>query len=371
MNPANPAEILPGLRPGSRVLILRLRSLGDVVMLTPALAALHSARPDLRITVAVEPAFAAVLEGNPALSEILLVGSFLQTVVEIRQRRFPVVFNQHGGPRSAYMTALSGAPVRVCWKHCRLGVVYNVRVPGAEHFFGRRKVHTVEHRLTQFYWAGLERGPIPPARVYPQADAVASVAAKLQRSGLRPEQPYAVMHPGAAYFTKRWAADKFAEIARWLREERGIVPVIRLGPGERDTAVAMKKQFAPHSIVFEPDALDLREVIALMARARLFVGNDSGPAHLASAAGRPAVVIFGSTDSATWRPWQTAHRVVQNDFPCNPCRGDRCYAFDEPRCILSVTLEQVRGACEALLDTAPATVAALLSVESLKPQKDS
>lgn len=371
MKPANPAEILPSLSNGSRVLILRLRSLGDVVMLTPALAALHAARPDLRLTVAVEPAFAPLLEGNPAVSEILLVGGFLRTVGEIRRRNFPLVFNQHGGPRSAYMTALSGAPVRVCWEHCRFGFVYNVRVPAAEHFFGSRKVHTVEHRLTQFYWAGLERGPIPPARVYPQADAAASVAEKLRQSGLRPRQPYAVMHPGAAYFTKRWAAEKFAALARWLREERGIVPVIRLGPGERAAAASMRQQFAPSSIVFEPDALDLREVIALMAGARVFIGNDSGPAHLAAATGRPAVVIFGSTDSATWRPWQTAHRVVQNDFPCNPCRGDRCYAFDEPRCILSVTLEQVQGACAALLDETAAPVAAVLPAKSLEPQKDS
>jgi ADP-heptose:LPS heptosyltransferase len=368
LNPANPAEILPGLPTGSRVLILRLRSLGDVVMLTPALAALHSARPDLRLTVAVEPEFAVILEGNPAVSEVLPARNFGATVGEIRRRIFSVVFNQHGGPTSAFLAALSGAPVRVCWDHCQFQFFYNVRVPGAANFFGPRKVHTVEHRMTQFYWAGLERGPIPPARVYPQADALASVAEKLRKSGLRAEQAYAVMHPGAAYFTKRWAVEKFADIARWLRAEHGIVPVIRLGPGERDAATAMKQQFAPHGIVFEPKDLDLRELIALVSQARLFVGNDSGPAHLATAAGRPAVVIFGSTDSATWRPWQTDHRVVQNDFPCNPCKGDRCYAFDEPRCILSVTLEQVREACAALLGVA---IPGVIPSASLKPQGDS
>lgn len=364
MKLSNPSSLLPGLAPGSSLLILRLRSLGDVVMLTPALAALYAARPDLRITVAVESAFAPVLEGNPAVSEILLARSFGETVREIRRRKFAVVFNQHGGPTSAYLSALSGAPVRVCWDDSQFSFLYNVRVPPAEHFFGSRKVHTVEHRMTQFYWTGLERAPIPPARVFAQPGAIASVEKKLAERGLRAGERYAVMHPGAAYFTKRWAADKFSEIARWLREERGMVPVIRLGPGERAAAPAMKQQFAPHGIVFDPDALDLREVIALISRARLFVGNDSGPAHLATAAGRPAVVIFGSTDSATWRPWQTEHRVVQNDFPCNPCPGDRCYAFEEPRCILSVTVEQVREACAALLAAAPAVV-------HLEPQKGS
>ena len=371
MKLSNPSGLLPGLAPGSSLLILRLRSLGDVVMLTPALDAVHAARPDLRITVAVEPAYAPVLEGNPAVSEILLVRNFGTAVREIRRRKFPVVFNQHGGPTSAYLSALSGAPVRVCWDDCQFSFVYNVRVPPAEHFFGPRTVHTVEHRLTQFYWTGLERAAIPPARIFPQAAAVARVSQKLAERALQPGEPYAVMHPGAAYFTKRWAAEKFAEIARWLREERGIVPIFRLGPGERDAAAAMKQQFSPHSIVFDPDALDLREVIALISRAHLFVGNDSGPAHLAAAAGRPAVVIFGSTDSSTWRPWRTEHRVVQNDFPCNPCKGDRCYAFAEPRCILSVTVEQVREACAALLDAAPGPNSTVLPVSSLKPQEDS
>jgi ADP-heptose:LPS heptosyltransferase len=371
LKPSNPSNLLPELAKNSSLLILRLRSLGDVVMLTPALAALHATRPDLRLTVAVEPELAPVLEGNPAVEEILLVREFLEAVHEIRRRRFPVVFNQHGGPTSAYLTALSGAPVRVCWKHCRYGFVYNVRVPDAEYFFGPRKPHTVEHRMTQFYWTGLERGPIPPARVYPHPRALANVERKLKERGLAAEWPYAVMHPGAAYFTKRWAAEKFAEIARWLRETRGIVPVIRLGPGERDIAQELRQALSPQGVVFEPEALDLREVIALISRARLFIGNDSGPAHLAAATARRSVVIFGSSDSVTWRPWQSEHRVVQNDFPCNPCKGDRCYAFDEPRCILSVTVEQVRDACAALLDAAPVTTAAVFPAARPESQKDS
>ena len=349
MKPANPAGILPGLPPGSSVLILRLRSLGDVVMLTPALAALHQFRPDLRITVAVEPPFAAVLEGNPAISDILLVQGSAETIREIRARKFPLVYNQHGGPTSAFLARSSGAPLRVCWDHAQFQFFYNVRVPPPEVFFGARKVHTVEHRISQFYWTGLPRGPIPPAQVFPQPDARAGVQRKLGERGVAPGQPYAVLHPGAGTFTKRWALEHFADAARWLRESHGIVPVVRLGPGEAAIAARVREQFAPHSVVFDAQALNLREAIALIAGARLFLGNDSGPAHLAAAAGRPAAVIFGSTDSANWRPWMTEHRVVQNDFPCNPCKGDRCYAFPEPRCILSVTVEQVREACAALL----------------------
>ena len=94
---------------------------------------------------------------------------------------------------------------------------------------------------------------------------------------------------------------------------------------------------------------------AALAEARLFVGNDSGPAHMAAALGRPLVVIFGSSSSPIWGPWQpqAAHpqaSVVQNKFECNPCPGDHCYKFAQPECILSITFEQVKAAVERSLD---------------------
>ncbi len=349
VNVAN--HILPDLPQGAEVLIIRLRSLGDVVMLTPALAALHAWRPDLRLSVLLEPPFAAVLEGNPAVAEVLLHRDFFSTASSLRRRRFPVTFNQHGGPTSAFLTAAAGSPSRICWSHCRFGFLYNLRIPDVGVLDARKHFHTVEHRLTQFYWAGLPPSSIPPVQVFPQPDAMASVEQLLAAHGLGPRSPFAVLHPGAAYFTKRWALEHFAAAGQWLHSQHGLAPVIVLGPGDRELVPAVRRLFPSPAVVF--DSLSLRELIALISRARLFLGNDSGPAHLASAAGRPVAIIFGSSDSVTWRPWQVPHRVVQNEFSCNPCRGDRCYAFPEPRCILSVTPEQVREACDALLAETP------------------
>ncbi len=347
MKSSNPSSLLPGLPEAAEILIVRLRSVGDVVLLTPALAALRAWRPDLRLRVLVEPGCAAVLERNPAVTEILLARDFLATVRELRRRRFAIAFNQHGGPTSALLTSASGAPVRVCWEGRQFSFLYNVHVPGPVMVNGRSSMHTVEHRISQFFWTGLPAGPIPPAAVYPNPLAVAAISQKLAGLGIAAGRPYAVLRPGAATFTKRWAVEHFAEIARWLRNAHGLAPVVDLGPGDRDIAAAIRQHLAPVGPVF--DSLDLRELIALIAGARLYIGNDTGPTHIAAALGRPSVVIFGSSSSVYWRPWNTEHRVVQNDFPCNPCRGDRCYAFAEPRCILSVTLEQVRDACAALL----------------------
>ncbi|MGC1105686.1 MAG: glycosyltransferase family 9 protein [Candidatus Acidiferrales bacterium] len=335
-------SLLKDLPQGAEVLIIRLRSLGDVVLLTPALSAVHAWRPDLRLCVLVEAFCAPVLEGNPAVAEILTMESFSPTAAKLRRRHFPVVYNQHAGPTSALLAASIGARKRVCWTRRQFSFVYNVLVtdPGD-------KIHTVEHRMEQFYATGLPRGPIPAARIYPQEDARAAVSARLVKAGIVPGAAYAVIHPGGKYFTKRWAIENFVALARWLKEQRGLEPVFSAGGNETEIVNELRRQCGREFALV--DSLDMRQLIALVAGARVFIGNDSGPTHIATAAGRPVVAIFGSSSSVHWRPWQTANRVVQNDFPCNPCAGDRCYAFAEPRCILSVTLPQVQEACAALL----------------------
>jgi heptosyltransferase-3 len=348
LNLSSPTSLLPDLPPGAQVLIVRLRSIGDVVLTTPALAALHAWRPDLRLSVLLEPSCAPVLEGNPAVEEVILSGDSLPTVQQLRKRQFSIAFNQHAGPRSALLTRFSGAPVRVCWAHRQFSSLYNVLVPEPVPVEGESvQMHTVEHRLRQFYWTGLPAGPIPAAAVYPRPTAIAAVQQQLAERGIEPGMPYAVLRPGGRYFTMRWSVEHFGAIARWLREAHGIATVVDLGKGDREVIAAVRYHLGRVSAVFQ--SLDLRELIALLAGTRLFVGNDSGPTHIAAALGLPTVAIFGSSSAVHWRPWKTEHRVVQNYFPCNPCRGDHCYEFDQPRCILSVTVDQVREACEALL----------------------
>jgi heptosyltransferase-3 len=344
----DPAALLPALPEGAEILIIRLRRLGDVVMLTPALAALHEWRPDLRLNVLVEPGVAAVLEGNPAVAERLEYRGFASAVAMMRRRKFPVVFNQHGGPTSASLTFASGSPARVCWSYCQFAFCYNVLVPHpTENYFTDRKPHTIEHRMTQFWFTGLPRGPVPPARVYPQPDAVAAVNEKLRACGVEAGQPYAVVHPGATFFTRRWAVENYGQVARWLRDAHGLVSVAAPGPGDHEILPAIREHFRAPSVVLE--GVNVDEMIALIAGARLFLGNDTGPAHLASATGRPAVVIFGPNDAITWGPWRTPHRAIESKSRCASCPSGRCYAFDESRCILSVSVEQVREACAALL----------------------
>jgi heptosyltransferase III len=339
--------LLPGLPLGSRVLIIRLRSLGDLVLETPAIAALKAWRPDLRISVLVEPRFAAVLEGNPAISEILASGGLGATSLDLRRRKFPMVFNQHGGPRSAMLTAASGSPQRVGWKGYQYSFLYNVPVPDAAQFYSRAGVHAIEHRLSQFYWTGLPRGPIPPTQVFPQPEAQYAMARKLAEKGISRERSYAVLQPGARLAGMRWPVSQFAEIARWLKTSHGIASVVNCGTPDRAVASLVRNEMGSCAII--PDAMSIRELVALISGARLFVGNDSGPAHIASALQRPAVVIFSLTDPVQWRPLQAANRVLSTGAQFGHPRGDKAVLSHPGRPVSSISVDQVREACNQLL----------------------
>lgn len=331
----------------SQILIVRLRSLGDLVLETPVIAALHEWRPDLKISVLAEPRFAAVFEGNPAVSEVIASREFLETGRQLRIRRFSVAYNQHGGPRSAVLTAASGAEARVGWEGFQFSFLYDVKVPDTREFYETPIVHAVEHRISQLYATGLPRGPIPRAQVFPQPDAIESVQQILVENGVAPSAKYAVMQPGARLPGMRWPTAKFAELARWLREQHGIGGVVNLGPGDAEIWADVHRDMS--DCVLLPKPLDLRELIALIAGARIFVGNDSGPAHIAAASGIPALVFYSSTNPAQWHPWKSPHRALHTGATFNPTRGDKSLAESEPNSIDSITIEEARSACEDLL----------------------
>jgi heptosyltransferase III len=337
--PPDSSELLPALPPGAEVLICRLRSLGDMVLETPALAALHAWRPDLRLCVLAEPWCAPVLDGNPAVAEVVLSGGLAETALRLRRRCFPIFFNQHGGPRSALLAGGSGAPWRVCWTGYQYSFLYNVHVPDREEFFGTAAVHMVEHRLSQFYWTGLPRGPIPRTRVFPQAAVMASVERQLASRGIAPGGAYAVLQPAARTPGMRWPVEKYAALARILREEHSMATVVNLGRRDEELAAEVRRKISGCAVVV--DSFTVPELIALLAGARLFVGNDSGPAHVAAAADCPCVVLFGPTNPVEWGPWRARHRVVRASGAAS--------GKSEPPPIRSIAVDEVLAACEQLL----------------------
>jgi ADP-heptose:LPS heptosyltransferase len=181
--------------------------------------------------------------------------------------------------------------------------------------------------------------------------AAAALAVKLERAGIDAKSRIAMIHPAAAFDTKTWSAANFALVAEYFATLE--MNVVAVGTkNERGVLDAMKD--SSNVPVVDFDDLSLPEIAALAERSSIFVGNDSGIAHIASAVGTPSVVIFGSSNVAHWRPWTDArNEVVFEPFECQPCAGYRCEKFDEPKCILAVRPEGVIEAIERVLAASP------------------
>lgn len=350
--------------------MIRLRSIGDIILLTPALCLLKAWRPDLRVSVMVEPRFQELLENNPDVEEIVApaagrgwnkIKSRWQTVRELRARHFSLCLNLHGGPTSAFLARWSGATCKVGFHHYRGRGAYDILVPDARMILGHPDVHTAELQAAAFFHLGLPKSEVPRARIFVSSRHYDWWERKRAEFGLSVDQGYVLIHPTALYATKQWAPDNFGQIGNYLELEKRLIPIYSCGPGESAVLDAVKR--AVGSPLRRLEGASLGEFAAALSGARLFLGNDSGPAHMAQALGRPSVVIFGSSSSVIWGPWprpessaavkktrpENTAQVVQNSYECNPCPGDRCYRFERPECILSVKYEQVQSAVDDVL----------------------
>jgi len=351
--------ILPNLPQAAKLLFIRLRSLGDTILSTPLYTALKMWRPDLRISVLVEQPYDQILLDNPDLESVLSIpgedikgaGRWavrLKTIQTIRAGEFDCCINLHGGSTSSLLTGLSGSPYRVGLESFRYGFCYNVRIEPPVLPDRGLKLHTVQYQNEWLQALGLPLGDIPPMRLIPNESLEMEVARKLAGTGINLRSSYAVIQPTSKFLTKEWSPGGFAEISDFLKLKLGCQTLLVGGPNE-DAKLRRVSELC-HYQTARLSNLSLPELVWVIGKARLFIGNDSGPTHLAAALQVPLVVLFGSSDSRVWYPWKVRYTIVQNPFECNPCPGYRCLVYDKPKCILSITAAQVKSAIERLLD---------------------
>ncbi len=333
-----------------KVLLVRLRSIGDTVLSTPSLFALRRFLPDAEIDILVEDWVAPVLDNHPHLDNVVVLerGGFTsraRVARQIRSTGYDVVYNLHGGTTATFLTRATGARHRVGFKSYQYAQLHNHQAPSPLLLWGQQKTHSVEQQLALLGWTGVPVTDRPRTHVAVTPEASRTVAEGLEEAGLADRQ-IALIHPAAAFATKQWAAENFARVAESLAA-RGFAPVAIAAPNEREILVSLMDQASVPIVSFD---LSLPEVAALAARSQIFVGNDSGIAHIAAAVGAPSVVIFGSSNVAHWRPWnKAAAEVVLEQMPCQPCHGYFCEKFPQPECILRVPVERVVAAIDKVL----------------------
>ncbi len=335
-----------------RVLVVRLRSIGDTVLTTPSLFALKRFLPDAQIDILLEDWVAPVLDGFEYVDKVITLkrGSAIsraRVARQLRASRYDVAYNLHGGTTATLLTRASGATHRIGYSAYQYARLHNHVSPSSSLLWGRNKTHSVEQQLALLGWTGVPVTDRPATHLAVTQAALARVTTQLREAGLDETRSFAVIHPAAAFDTKQWATDRFARVAEELAA-RDLAVVVITEPAEAHIAQALRQN--SKTPVTTLTDLSLPEVTALNSQARLFVGNDSGIAHIATAVGAPSVVIFGSSNTAHWRPWAKAPaEVVLEEMECQPCHGYFCEKFEQPECIKRVPVERVVAAIDRVL----------------------
>ncbi len=334
----------------NRILVIKLKQPGDILVSTPVIAALKEAWPHSRLTYLVPRGTEAMVAGHPGLDGLLVVdrqnGTWARSLAlirELRRQRFDLVIELSGGDRGAFYTWLSGAGTR-------LGLVR----PG-QPFWQRRfcftrllprppvRMHLVEQNLEPLRALGLN--PVQPRLQFFWDQAVEERIQEILASfGLTPGA-FAVMHPGAGWRFKCWTPEGYARVLEVLQGDWGL-PVVLTGTQaaheqELLAAILQESRVSPINLA---GRLSLKELGALIHRARLFFGMDSAPMHLAAAVGTPAVALFGPSGVFNWGPWGEGHLVLQKDWECVPCGRDGCEGSKVSRCLTEIGPEEVLAA---------------------------
>lgn len=332
------------------VLIIKLRYIGDVLLATPTIRAIKAAHPDVRVTMMVNRGTEDILFGNPDVEEVVVLdkGSLAaqwQLIAKLRRRRFDTVIDLTDGDRSAFLSWISGAPVRIGFndEHRWRGRYYTEVI---------QPVPVVRHRIDR------DLESLKPMNI--QADSkdmqlrltseeVNSADQLLDQLGVQQSQSMVILQPGARYWFKAWPPERFADLADRLTAYCGCQVLI--GGSGQDVGLAQQiLQMAKSSPMIMAGRTTIKQFAAIAKKSALFVGSDSGAMHIASAMGTPVVVLFGPSNPREWGPRGGPAEILYKEIDCRICFHPTCMR-DEENCMKLITVEEVCAAAQRLLVT--------------------
>jgi heptosyltransferase III len=324
----------------ARILVVQLRRIGDVILTLPASSALQRRYPDAVIDFLVEPPSAEAVIAAKVAHEVLIYNgkslvSALRWISLIRARRYDLVVDFMGNPRTALLTALAGAPRRAGPGHVFHRWAYNLRLPQSAQtvYAAREKIRMLE-----------------PLGV-PDDDQALPVIASW--SGRRPVANRVGFFPASRKITRQWPADKYAELGRLMRDRIGAELVIFWGPAEKSLAESVVKGIGGGATL-SAKTDTLASLAEQLSQCRLVVTNCAGPKHLAVAIGVPTLTIHSSSDPKAWTPSEhPLHATVRRDeLHCIGCRRNVCpYKLE---CLKGLETRRVFEAALNLLGKVPA-----------------
>ncbi|MGH7231594.1 MAG: lipopolysaccharide heptosyltransferase II [Nitrospiraceae bacterium] len=335
-----------------RLLIRGTNWIGDAVITEPAVTAMRELFPAARISLLVKPAVAELFTGHPACDDLLiyesrgrhagLAGKWT-LAGELRRRRFDLAILLQNAFEAAFLAWLAGIPRRYGYATDGRGWLLTDGIGVPDRAAMEHQVHYYLNLLRPLGWTG----PAGHPRLFLSDDERQAMDRRLAEAGLVPSDWLIGLNPGSTYGSaKRWFPERFAETADRLAATYGGRVVIVGGPAEEALGRAIADAMQAKPIVLS-GRTSVRELMAVIQRCRLFLTNDTGPMHIATAFGVPIVAVFGPTDSRTTSPLGNGHRIVRRSVECSPCLLRECPI--DHRCMAGVSVDEVyQAAAEQL-----------------------
>jgi heptosyltransferase I len=332
----------------SRLLVVRLGSLGDLIHTLPAVSAIRRAHPDAEIDWLVDAAHRGLLDLVPILTSVITLNhatpaGWLEARTTLRAREYAVALDFQGLIKSAALTWLSGARRKIGFGRDAL------REPIAASFYSEHvdvddSRHVIEKNLHLAATVGADTARID----FPLAVVESRALEELRTQGLG---PFALLNCGAAWPNKRWPAERFGGVAKWLNETHQLRSVVLWGPGEE--SLAAQAVAASDGAAVAAPATSLEDLVAMARAARLMVSGDTGPTHIAAALGTPVVALFGPTSSARNGMWTPGDIEISRYEQCD-CHYERACRRDAAGwCLGAIDEAEVCAAIDQRLRRSP------------------
>ena len=335
--------IPPGPDDVRRVLVIKLRAIGDIIQSTVVSKNLRLAFPGAAIHFLTEPPGKEVLKGNPHVDGVIVYDrslmSGLDLIRDVRRGHYDTVIDLFCNPRTALVTRLSGAVRRVGFRFRGRTYAYNiVAEPRGD------RVHNTQFNLDALEALGVA---IQDRSLYFQfTDDDARFVDGFLPVETGAQSLLVCINSGGGWYTKRWGLDRFAALADGVAREWGARIVIAWGPGQREEAEEIRRRMVSEAII--PPPTTLGQLGALLKRCSIVITNDSGPMHIAAAVGTPVLGIYGPTDPRLQGPYGDQHVVVRNEkLHCLGCNLTKC-PIGHP-CMLGLNVETVFDGVRRLL----------------------
>lgn len=343
-----------------RVLIVKISALGDVIHALPMLAWLKSNDPAIEVDWLVEEGFAPLLEGHSLLRKVHRLGlkrwrrqgwlaaikGVKNTIAELRRENYDLVLDLQGNSKSGLFTLLCGASQRYGFDRDGVREWPNLLATNHKIPLGEDSHHISDRSLAvaRAAFPGVKEIPLAgPMEVQPEA--AAAIEKQLEELDLK-QQTLVVLQYGTTWTTKLWPLDSWQELAIRLCDQAGLRPVLIWGnDAERDACQAISLASNGRALIWPRGSLP--ELVALLQRADLVVGGDTGPIHIAAAVGTSTVSLFRVTDATRNGPRGDQHIRLQSPLDCAPCLRKSCPRDEE--CGHSISVNQVLTAIRSLL----------------------